>query len=62
MSGKTFGERLGWGPDERVVIFHVDDGGMCHDANLGVIRALEEGVANSCSVMAPCSWVSEFAQ
>jgi chitin disaccharide deacetylase len=58
---RTYAERLGWPQGTRAVIFHVDDVGMSHDSNLGAIRAWEEGVASSMSVMMPCSWVPEFA-
>lgn len=61
MAVKTFAERLGWGPKDRVVIFHVDDAGMSHESNLGAIRAIAEGVATSCSIMMPCPWAVEFA-
>lgn len=56
----TYGERLGWGPDDRVVILHVDDAGMSHDSNVGAFRSILEGVATSVSVMMPCPWVPEF--
>ena len=59
---KTYAERLGWPPGSRVVIFHIDDAGMCHDANVGVIEAIEKGVATSTSIMMPCAWVSEYAK
>jgi len=32
---KTFAERLGWKPNDVVVILHVDDMGMSHSSNLG---------------------------
>lgn len=57
---KSFGERLGWGPEDKIVIMHIDDVGMSHDTNRGTIKALEEGVANSFSIMMPTPWVSEF--
>ena len=57
----TYAERLGWPAGTKVVIFHVDDAGMSHNSNMGAIRAIEDGVATSTSVMMPCSWVPEFA-
>ena len=56
----TYAERLGWPKGTRALILHVDDAGMCHDANLGTIDALDDGVANSISVMMPCAWVPEI--
>ena len=58
----TFAERLGWGPEDKVVLFHTDDAGMSHASNLGAIGALEKGVAKSFSVMMPCSWVPEISE
>jgi hypothetical protein len=57
----TYAERLGWPAGTRVVIFHVDDAGMSYDSNVGAIRAIEDGVATSVSVMMPCPWVPHFA-
>lgn len=57
---KTYAERLGWPEGSKVVIFHVDDAGMCHDANVGAGEALSKGVACSTSVMFPCAAVPEF--
>lgn len=56
----TYAEQLGWGPEDRVVIFHIDDTGMSLGSNLGTIKAMEEGLATSCSIMMPCPWVSGY--
>ena len=56
---KTYAERLGWAAGSKVVIFHVDDVGMSHESNVGAIKALEDGVVTSWSVMMPCGWVPE---
>ncbi len=58
----TFAERLGYPAGARVVILHVDDAGMSHQSNIGAVRSVTEGVANSMSVMMPCSWVPELKQ
>ncbi|GAA4446903.1 hypothetical protein GCM10023091_40910 [Ravibacter arvi] len=57
---KTYAEMLGFPKGKKVVILHIDDAGMSYDSNLGTIRALKEGVANSVSVMMPCGWVPGF--
>ncbi len=59
---KTFAERLGWKPNDVVIILHVDDVGMSHSSNLGAIDTVEKGVATSWSVMMPCPWVPEIAK
>ncbi len=56
----TFAQRMGWGPEDRVVIFNNDDAGMSHGQNLGSIRSFEGGVLKSWTIMMPCSWVTEI--
>lgn len=57
---QTYAERLGWGPEDRLVIFHNDDAGMSYESNLGTIEGFERGVMNSVSTMMPCSWVPQW--
>ncbi len=57
----TYAERLGWPAGTKAVIFHVDDVGMSHNSNMGGVKAVEDGIATSLSIMMPCSWVPEFA-
>ncbi len=57
----TYAERLGWPEGTKAVIFHVDDAGMSHNSNIGAIKAIEDGVATSTSIMMPCPWVPEIA-
>lgn len=54
---QTYSEKLGFPKGAKVLILHVDDGGMSWDSNQGVIQAMEKGVANSVSVMMTCPWV-----
>ncbi|WP_304232676.1 polysaccharide deacetylase family protein [Jiulongibacter sediminis] len=60
LSAQSYAELLGYPKDAKVLILHVDDVGMSHDSNLGAIEAIENGVANSLSMMMPCSWVPGF--
>ena len=59
--GPTYAERLGWPEGTKAVIFHVDDAGMSHNSNMGAIKAIEDGVGTSLSIMMPCPWVPEIA-
>jgi predicted glycoside hydrolase/deacetylase ChbG (UPF0249 family) len=54
-------EELGFSPDERVLVIHVDDLGMSHAANAGGLRALD-ATATCGSVMTPCPGFAEMAQ
>lgn len=57
---ETYAEKLGYPKGAKVIIMHVDDVGMSYDSNIGAIKAVEEGVATSMSVMMPCAWVPGF--
>ena len=54
-------EKLGFAPNERVVIVHADDIGMCHAANAAFWDTQAFGIVTSGAVMMPCPWVPEMA-
>jgi len=56
----SYAQKLGYPKNAKLLILHIDDVGMSFDSNEGAINAMEDGVANSCSVMMPCSWVPAF--
>lgn len=54
-------ERLGYDSDAKLVIVSCDDLGSCHAANVGVYRALRDGLATCASVMVPAPWARHAA-
>ena len=54
-------ERLGYGPDARIVIVNADDLGLCHAANVGVYDCLRTGTVTSATLMVPCPWARDAA-
>ncbi len=59
LAGPTLAERLGYGPDDVVLIINCDDLGMCHAANVGCLDGMENGLLTSASLMVPCPWAPE---
>ncbi|HQV57009.1 MAG TPA: ChbG/HpnK family deacetylase [Ilumatobacteraceae bacterium] len=57
----TLSERLGYGPDDRLVIINCDDLGASHAANEGVFAAIHQGVATCASLMVPTPWARDAA-
>jgi hypothetical protein len=55
-------QALGLAPDGRVAIFHADDVGMCHGANVAFAEFSRKGSINCGSVMVPCPWFSEAVE
>jgi predicted glycoside hydrolase/deacetylase ChbG (UPF0249 family) len=54
--------RLGFAPDDRVVIIHADDIGMCQAGIAALDGLLEAGIVSSMAVMAPCPWFPAAAE
>lgn len=52
----SLAERLGFGPDEKLLIVNCDDLGSSASANRAVAGALARGVATSATLMVPCPW------
>ncbi|MDG1114354.1 MAG: polysaccharide deacetylase family protein [Pseudomonadales bacterium] len=54
--------RMGYGPDDRVLILHIDDMGFCHAANAASLTCLTEGSATCASILVNGPWFQEAAQ
>ena len=52
-------EALGFESNNRVAIFHADDVGMCHGANLAFEELSRDGIITCGAVMVPCPWFTE---
>ncbi len=54
-------KELGLAEDDRVVILHADDVGMCQSSVAAYADLVEFGLISSASVMVPCPWFPETA-
>ena len=54
-------KKLGFSPDDRVVIIHTDDIGMCQASVDAFADLLDYGLISSGAVMVPCPWFLEAA-
>jgi predicted glycoside hydrolase/deacetylase ChbG (UPF0249 family) len=57
----TLAERLGYGPEDRLLIINCDDLGSTYAANVACFEALRNGLATSSTLMVPCPWAREAA-
>jgi hypothetical protein len=48
--------KLGFGEDDRLVIVHTDDIGMCQASVAAFADLMDAGIISSGAVMTPCSW------
>src|ERR1700743_3262530 len=62
MANPTLAERLGYGPESRLLIINCDDLGSSHSANVATYRSIVYGVATSATLMVPCPWAREAAR
>jgi predicted glycoside hydrolase/deacetylase ChbG (UPF0249 family) len=62
MAEPSLAERLGYGPDARLLIVNCDDLGSSHSANVASFRSMVDGVATSATLMVPCPWAREAAR
>lgn len=61
-ASRSLAERLGFAADERVIVLHADDMGMCHAANEGAFEAMERGAVSCGALMVPCPWFPAAAE
>jgi predicted glycoside hydrolase/deacetylase ChbG (UPF0249 family) len=54
-------KELGFAQDERVVILHADDVGMCQASVTAFAELVEVGLVSSGAVMVPCPWFPAVA-
>ena len=62
MGQPSLAERLGYGPEDRLLIVNCDDLGSSHSANVAIFRSMVHGVATSATLMVPCPWAREAAR
>jgi len=58
---QTLAERLGYGPDARLLIVHADDLGLSGSVNSAFTEGQKSGLINSGSAMVPCTGFGEIA-
>lgn len=57
---KTWSEKLGFPEGRKVLLLHIDDAGMCPEANAATQKYIENGQIMSAAVMMPCPNAQSF--
>lgn len=57
----SLAERLGYGPDDKLLIVNCDDLGSSASANRAIGQAVDAGAATSATLMVPCPWALDGA-
>lgn len=60
--GEALAQHLGDPRDTRYLIINCDDLGSSHAANVASLKAMDEGIATSATLMVPCPWAREAAE
>lgn len=55
-------ELLGYNPDDRVLIIHIDDVGFSHASNVAAYEGMTQGSLTCGSTLVPAPWFMETAQ
>lgn len=55
----AFLKKMGYGPEDRVLITHIDDMGFCHAANVASEACLASGAASCASIIVNAPWFRE---
>ncbi|HEX4951644.1 MAG TPA: polysaccharide deacetylase family protein [Blastocatellia bacterium] len=58
---QTTAQKLGYGPNDKIIMVHADDIGMSHSVNVASIEAFKHNMVTSGSIMVPCPWFPEIA-
>jgi chitin disaccharide deacetylase len=61
ISAQTTAQKLGYGPNDKIIMVHADDIGMSHSVNVASIEAFKHNMITSGSIMVPCPWFPEIA-
>lgn len=61
MAQPNLAQRLGYPPDQRLLIINCDDLGSSRSANRAIYHALSHGCATSATLMVPCPWARKAA-